>query len=54
MVEQYISPVLKVLCFAPVERLAGDNVVDFDDLINVGGGGQEEAHPSDEDINIIL
>lgn len=34
MKELYISPVLNVLCFAPVERLAN---ISFGDLLEAGG-----------------
>lgn len=33
MKEQYISPEIKLLCFAPAERLASSDV-DFDDLLD--------------------
>ena len=34
MMKEYISPVLNVLCFAPVERLAN---ISFSDLLEAGG-----------------
>ena len=37
MKELYNSPVLNVLCFAPVERLASGSI-SMDDLISAAGG----------------
>lgn len=45
MKELYISPVLNVLCFAPVERLAG-NTIDFETLLGVGGGSVGGSGPA--------
>lgn len=42
MKELYISPVLNVLCFAPVERLA----LSFDDLLEAAGGPGLNRDPS--------
>lgn len=54
MKELYISPVLNVLCFAPVERLAG-NTIPFKDLLDVAGsvvgsGPASAAETDDEDL----
>ena len=38
MKELYIAPELKVTCFAPCERLAADDEIWFDDLMDVGTG----------------
>lgn len=43
MKELYISPVLNVLCFAPVERLAN---ISFDDLLEAAGGAGLNRDPS--------
>jgi len=48
MKELYISPVLNVLCFAPVERLAG-NTINFKDLLDVGGSGPASAAETDDE-----
>lgn len=49
MKEFYISPELKLLCFAAGQKLAS---VNFDDLLNPGtnNGPAQEANPSDTDI----
>ena len=52
MKELYISPVLNVLCFAPVERLA--NTITFDDLLNAGGLNPEASRDDEGDIDINL
>lgn len=39
MKELYTSPELKVTCFAPVERLATSNNIDFGDLLAASGNG---------------
>ena len=38
MKELYTSPELKVLCFAPVERLAAGDSIDFGALKDLVGG----------------
>lgn len=51
MKELYISPELKVLCFAPVERLALDlnDFVDFDNIVE--NSGADEPIVSDPDLD---
>lgn len=44
MKELYIAPELKVTCFAPVERLAADVSIDFDDLLK--GLGPNSGSPA--------
>ena len=53
MKENYVSPAVNVVCFAPVERLAG--TILFDDLLNIskpGLGGETE--PSGDDIPVEI
>ena len=45
MKELYIAPELNVTCFAPCERLAADDELFFDDLLDVGAGNNN-AKPS--------
>lgn len=51
MKELYISPEVKLVCFLPSEKVA--NVIDFDDLISLGGKG-DSVVPSDGDIDVGL
>lgn len=37
MKERYTSPEMKILCFAPAEKLA-NNLIDFDDLWDIAAG----------------
>ena len=52
MKELYISPVLNVLCFAPVERLAGS--ISFDDLLAAGGNAPEASKDDVGDLDVDL
>ena len=53
MKEHYISPVLQITCFAPVERLAA--TINFDDLLDLTDGGKGDAtNPSGGDVGINL
>lgn len=54
MKELYISPELKVTCFAPVERLANDDGIKFDDLLDAADKVFPEVDPSDGDFGIIV
>lgn len=56
MKELYIAPELKVTCFAPVERLAADVSISFDDLLSKAGPGyRPQAGVSGEtDIDLNL
>ena len=49
MKELYISPVLNVLCFAPVERLANISFSDLLDASNNTSGGAQVKDPSSTD-----
>lgn len=51
MKELYISPELNLLCLAPEEKLMS-NEVEFDDMLQ-GGGGGVSANP-EIDIDIPL
>jgi len=53
MKELYISPVLNVLCFAPVERLAS-GTINFDDLLAAGGNASEASRDNENDLDIDL
>ena len=37
MKERYTSPEMKVMCFAPAEKLAANDILDFSDLWSVAG-----------------
>ena len=53
MKQPYSAPDLHIVCFAPVERLAG--TILFDDLLNIskpGLGGETE--PSGDDIPVEI
>lgn len=52
----YIAPELKVVCFGPVEKIAVDVGLDFDDLLNIGGELNEQPGASiiDGDISVDL
>lgn len=54
MKTEYISPKAEVICFAPVEHLAG--VIEFDALLDLttGGGKVETVDPSGGDIGVNL
>lgn len=39
MKETYKSPELELLCLAPVERLANNSEIDWDDLAGTGSTG---------------
>lgn len=54
MKKEYVSPEIEIVCFAPVERLAG--VIEFDDLLNLTTGGSkvEITNPSRADVSIDL
>lgn len=52
MKEQYISPEMKLLCFAPMENLANGGV-DFGDLWD-GVGGEDPVSSKDGDIDLEL
>jgi hypothetical protein len=52
MKEIYVAPEANLVCFEATEKLA--KIIDFDELLQIGGGGQGDAvTPSDGDINII-
>ena len=53
MKELYTSPELKVTCFAPVERLAADGTINFEDLL-AASGSQSPAGKSDGDLTVTL
>ena len=54
MKELYISPELKVTCFAPVERLAAEsNILNFQDLL-AAAGNQNPADKSGDDFSVKL
>ena len=54
MKEMYTTPEVKLVCFEASEKLAA--VIDFDDLIELGGENQggvgDAVIPSGNDINI--
>ena len=54
MKELYTSPVLNVLCFAPVERLAANGVIDFDKLLEAGGNAGEASRDTVGDLDVDL
>ena len=55
MKELYTSPEMKVLCFAPVERLANGNVTMDDLLGNIGLGATETPMSfNNDDIELDL
>ena len=37
MKERYTSPEMKIMCFAPAEKLAANDILDFSDLWSVAG-----------------
>lgn len=54
MKERYTSPEMKILCFAPAEKLA-NNLIDFDDLLSITAGDMDHndylgATISDNDV----
>ena len=53
MKELYTSPELKVTCFAPVERLANDGTIIFEDPL-AAAGRQDPAGKSDGDLTVKL
>lgn len=53
MKELYIAPELNVICFAPVERLA-NNDVDINDLINAGEDSTPASRDPEGDIDLDL
>ena len=52
MKELYISPELKVTCFAPVERLANNTII-FGDLL-AASGHKPAADSSKDDLTVKL
>ena len=54
MKELYIAPELQVTCFAPVERLAADGEINFDDLFDTDFGLKGSAGKKDEDLELDL
>lgn len=54
MKEQYISPALNVMCFAPVERLASND--EYTMLLDIGteGGEKPSAGFDDSDFGIDI
>ena len=52
MNEQYIAPELQVVCFAPVEKLAGE--LDADLLLDISGGNGPSAGFKDGDFGIDI
>ena len=54
MKELYIAPELNVVCFAPVERLAANGEINFDDLLDAAGGWQPEGASRDENGDLDL
>ena len=56
MKELYTSPELKVTCFAPMERLASNNSITFDDLLDLttGGSNYKPNNNSDSDFQVEL
>ena len=53
MKELYIAPELNITCFAPCERLAADDELFFDDLLDVGGL-KPSAGVQDGDLDLDL
>ncbi|MBR5529253.1 MAG: hypothetical protein IKU57_02135 [Oscillospiraceae bacterium] len=54
MKELYIAPELNVICFAPVERLAADGEINFDDLLDAGGLKPEASRDPEGDLDLDL
>ena len=57
MKEQYISPQLSIVCFAPVERLANEtDQFDIDSLMEIGtfGGTKPSAGFDDGDFGFEI
>ena len=58
MTEIYISPVLNVVCFAPVERLASnEDILDISTVTEVrtyGGGKTSGVDVDDEDFGLDI
>ena len=55
MKELYISPELSVMCFAPVERLADNGFVDFDDIVqNDGVTPEVQSEEGDFDFDFVF
>ena len=54
MKQQYVSPKVEIVCFAPVEHLAG--VIEFDSLLDLttGGGKVNTIDPSGGDVGVNL
>ena len=54
MKQQYISPEAEVVCFAPIEHLAG--VIEFDSLLDLTTGGNkvDTVTPSGGDVPVIV
>ena len=52
MKELYISPEMKVLCFAPIESLASGFDINADILLGVPGAGVSENPGGDIDLEI--
>ena len=54
MKELYIAPELNVICFAPVERLAANGEINFDDLLDAAGGWQPDGASRDEQADLDI
>lgn len=52
MKELYISPEMKVLCFAPIESLASEFDIDADTLLGTPGNGVGSIPNEDIDFEI--
>ena len=52
MKELYTSPEMKIVCFAPVEKLAADKgLIDFGDLLNLEGPIRVGTNAAIESVN---
>ena len=54
MKELYTSPELKVSCFAPVERLANDQYLDFDTVSSASLSAKPSVVSQAADINFTI
>ena len=54
MKQEYLSPKAEIVCFAPVERLAG--TIEFDSLLDLTTGGNKvnTVTPSGGDVPVIV
>lgn len=52
--QEYLSPKAEIVCFAPVERLAG--TIEFDSLLDLTTGGNKvnTVTPSGGDVPVIV